>query len=301
MPIRNKKQSAVIPSMEIMTQTDLDLPLLRKGKVRDTYVLDDKLLMVATDRLSAFDVVFKEGIPRKGEVLNRLSAFWFGKTEKIIKNHFVSLELPKKLPAYLKGRSMIVERCKPLPIECVVRGHITGSAWKEYEKKGTVCGITLPSGLHNGSELPNPIFTPSTKAEKGHDENIDEKAAKKLVGADTFEAVKQKAVELYDFAEGFARERGLVLADTKFEFGLDKDGKVMLIDEALTPDSSRYWLEDKYEQGILESLDKQYVRNYLERIGWNKSPPPPPLPADVVKNTTERYLQAYAMLTGKKL
>ncbi len=287
--------------METITETKLDLPLLRKGKVRDTYILDDKLLMVATDRLSAFDVVFKEGVPRKGEVLNQLSAFWFGKTASVIKNHFVSLTLPKRLPAYLKGRSMIVERCKPLPIECVVRGHITGSALKEYQKKQSVCGIHLPTGLKDGDELPEAIFTPSTKAEKGHDENITEEQAKKLVGAGIYDTVKEKAIELYDLADSHARECGLVLADTKFEFGLDKDGKVMLIDEALTPDSSRYWLEEKYDVGILESLDKQYVRNYLESIKWNKSPPPPALPPEVIKNTTERYLQAYEMLTGRSL
>jgi phosphoribosylaminoimidazole-succinocarboxamide synthase len=287
--------------METITETKLGLPLLKKGKVRDTYALDDKLLMVATDRLSAFDVVFKEGVPRKGEVLNQLSAFWFGKTRDVIKNHFVSLTLPKNLPAYLKGRSMIVEKCKPLPIECVVRGHITGSALKEYQEKQSVCGIHLPAGLKDGDELSQAIFTPSTKAEKGHDENITEEQAKKLVGAGIYETVKEKAIELYDLADAHARGCGLVLADTKFEFGLDKDGKVMLIDEALTPDSSRYWLEEKYDVGILESLDKQYVRNYLEGIKWNKSPPPPPLPPDVIKNTTERYLQAYEMLTGKKL
>ncbi len=292
---------ALFRFMETITETKLDLPLLKKGKVRDTYVLDDKLLMVATDRLSAFDVVFKEGVPRKGEVLNQLSAFWFGKTADVIKNHFVSLSLPNKLPAYLKGRSMVVEKCKPLPIECVVRGHITGSALKEYQKKQSVCGIHLPAGLKDGDELPAAIFTPSTKAERGHDENITEEQAKKLVGAGIYETVKEKAIELYDFADAHARGCGLVLADTKFEFGLDKDGKVMLIDEALTPDSSRYWLEEKYDVGILESLDKQYVRNYLESIKWNKSPPPPTLPPDVIKNTTERYLQAYEMLTGKKL
>jgi phosphoribosylaminoimidazole-succinocarboxamide synthase len=183
----------------------------------------------------------------------------------------------------------------------VVRGHITGSALKEYMKKQSVCGIHLPAGLKDGDELPEAILTPSTKAEKGHDENISTEQAAKLVGRDVFETVKEKAVELYDFADAHARSVGLVLADTKFEFGLDKDGKVILIDEALTPDSSRYWLEEKYDVGVLESLDKQYVRNYLEKIGWNKSPPPPPLPADVIKSTSERYLQAYAMLTGKEL
>lgn len=287
--------------MEPITETKLDLPLVRKGKVRDTYALDDKLLMVATDRLSAFDVVFREGIPKKGEVLNKLSAFWFGKTKKVIDSHFLSLKLPKGLPPYLKGRSMLVERCGPVPLECVVRGHITGSAWKEYQKSGTVCGIKLPAGLHDGSELPNPIFTPSTKAEVGHDQNITEEEAMKLVGEEVYATVKQKSVQLYDFAEAFAREHGLVLADTKFEFGISSKGKVVLIDEALTPDSSRYWLEDKYEMGVLESLDKQYVRNYLEGTGWDKSPPPPPLPKDIIGKTTERYLMAYKMLTGKDI
>ncbi len=288
-------------SMETIRETSLDLPLLRRGKVRDTYELGEKLLMVATDRLSAFDVVFNEPIPRKGEVLTKLSAFWFGKTKGIIRNHMVSMTVPAKLPAYLKGRSMVVERCKPLPLECVVRGHVTGSAWKEYQKSGTVCGIKLPAGLHDGSELPEAVFTPSTKAEKGHDENISEEAARKIAGKDVYELVKEKSVELYDFADAYARERGLVLADTKFEFGLDAKGEVILIDEALTPDSSRYWLEDKYELGMLESLDKQYVRNYLEKTGWDKSPPPPALPKEIIAKTTERYLQAYEMLTGKKL
>jgi phosphoribosylaminoimidazole-succinocarboxamide synthase len=287
--------------MEPITQTSLDLPLVRKGKVRDTYALDGKLLMVSTDRLSAFDVVFNDGIPRKGEVLNQLSIFWFGKTKKIIGNHFVSEKLPKGLPPYLKGRSMVVKKCKPVLLECVVRGHITGSAWKEYQKSGSVCGIKLPGGLHDGSELPNPIFTPSTKAEKGHDENITEAQARKMVGSGTYETIKQKSIELYDFAGSHAREHGLVLADTKFEFGKDEKGRIILIDEAFTPDSSRYWLEDKYEVGILESLDKQFVRNYLETTGWNKSPPPPPLPKDVIEKTTERYIMAYKMLTGKSL
>ncbi len=288
--------------METIRETSLELPLLRKGKVRDTYELSGKeLLMVATDRLSAFDVVFDEPIPRKGEVLTKLSAFWFGKTKGIIRNHMKSMTIPAKLPGFLKGRSMVVEKCEPIPMECVVRGHVTGSAWKEYQKSGSVCGIKLPAGLHDGSELPYAIFTPSTKAVKGHDENMTEAAAQKLVGKDLYEEVKEKSVELYDFADSFARERGLVLADTKFEFGRDAKGKVILIDEALTPDSSRYWLEDKYELGILESLDKQYVRDYLEGTGWNKTPPPPKLPGEVIAKTTERYLQAYGMLTGKEL
>jgi phosphoribosylaminoimidazole-succinocarboxamide synthase len=287
--------------MDAVAETKLDLPLLRKGKVRDTYELGDgRLLMVATDRLSAFDVVFREPIPRKGEVLTGLSAFWFGKTKGIIRNHMAGMTVPKGLPPYLKGRSMVVEKCKPVLLECVVRGHITGSAWKEYRKSGTVCGIRLPSGLHDGSELPNAIFTPSTKAEKGHDENITEEQAEKIAGKDVYRTVREKSIELYDSADAYAREHGLVLADTKFEFGIDSGGKVILIDEALTPDSSRYWLEEKYDVGVLESLDKQYVRDYLETTGWDKSPPPPKLPAEVIAKTTERYLLAHRMLTGKE-
>ena len=292
--------------MQTITKTELDLPLVRKGKVRDTYVLDDNLLMIATDRLSAFDVVFNEGVPHKGEVLNQLSIFWFQKTKHIIENHFLSQ--PENRPirdlpyfASYVGMSMIVKKCKTIPIECVVRGHITGSAWKEYQKHGTVCGIKLPSGLHDGNELPQAIFTPSTKAEKGHDENITEDQARELVGKETYEVIKEKSIMLYDFAKAYARERGLVLADTKFEFGTDKDGKIILIDEALTPDSSRYWIEERYDVGILDSLDKQYVRNYLETTNWNKSPPPPALPEDVVQKTSERYLLAYKILTGKDL
>jgi phosphoribosylaminoimidazole-succinocarboxamide synthase len=306
--------------MEPITATNLGLPLLRKGKVRDTYVLGDRLLMIATDRLSAFDVVFNEGIPRKGEVLCQLSKFWFGKTKRIIDNHYLSDAVPKAppglpagLPSWLRGRSMQVCRAEPLKLECVVRGYLTGSAWKEYQQKGSVCGIALPAGLKNGSELPEPIFTPSTKADVGHDENVDEDAGRRIVGAESFAFVREKALSLYDFAKSHALRSGLVLADTKFEFGYRTGGtvgragsgtagrEIILIDEALTPDSSRYWLKEKYEAGLLESLDKQFVRDYLEQTGWNKSPPPPPLPADVIEKTTERYLQAYRMLTGKAL
>ncbi len=291
-------------SMETITSTDLDLKLLRRGKVRDTYVFGNQLLMVATDRLSAFDVVFREGIPRKGEVLNKLSIFWFMKTMKIIDNHFITDAVPEGLPSYLQRRTMIVRRSEPVKLECVVRGYITGSAWKEYQQGGTVCGIELPEGLKNGSELPEPIFTPSTKAEKGHDENIDEDGARKIVGDETYEFVKKKSIELYLAGKEHALGCGLVLADTKFEFGhYENMGKksIILIDEAMTPDSSRYWLKEDYDKGRLESLDKQFVRDYLERIGWNKSPPPPNLPQDVIAKTSERYLQAYRMLTGKSL
>jgi phosphoribosylaminoimidazole-succinocarboxamide synthase len=286
--------------MDTVTETELELELVKKGKVRDTYAFDDKLIMVATDRLSAFDVVFKEGIPRKGEVLTGLSVFWFSTTSHIIKNHFISSDLPDGLPLFLQGRSMVVERCEPLAIECVVRGYLTGSGWKDYQKTGSVCGIKLPEGLKNGSELSEPIFTPATKAETGHDENITAEKAKEIVGEETFEYVKQKSLELYDFAKKHALESGLILVDTKFEFG-KQDDSIILIDEALTPDSSRYWIKEKYDQGVLESLDKQFVRNYLEESNWDKNPPPPALPEEIVKKTTERYLQAFMMLTGKEL
>ena len=286
--------------MGIITETNLDLTLIRKGKVRDTYELGDELLMVATDRMSAFDVVFNEGIPRKGEVLNNLSAFWFEQTNDIIENHFVSTDMPEGLPAYLQGRSMIVKSCGPIMLECVVRGYITGSAWKEYQMHGTVCGIELPPGLEHGSELPEPLFTPSTKAEVGHDQNVTEEHAAQIIGKDIYETVKKKSLELYKFGKKHALEHGLVLADTKFEFG-EHDGHVILIDEALTPDSSRYWLKEKYDIGVLESVDKQYLRDYLEKTGWNKEPPAPELPEDVVSKTSERYLLAYKMLTGKEL
>jgi len=287
--------------MEVMTESSLSIPLVKKGKVRDTYQLDDNLLMVATDRLSAFDVVFNEGIPNKGQVLNTLSTFWFGKTKDIIDNHLISTDLPGDMPKSLKGRSMVVKKAAPIMLECVVRGYLTGSGWKEYQKSGTVCGIKLPEGMKNGDKIENPIFTPSTKAETGHDENITEEKAAEIIGKDTLEYVKGKAIDLYNFGRDFAYDRGLVLADTKFEFGYDSEGKIILIDEALTPDSSRYWLKEDYDKGELLSLDKQYVRDYLEKTEWNKQPPPPPLPPEVVEKTSERYLRAYKMITGEDL
>lgn len=291
--------------MEIITQTVLPLPGFTKGKVRDTYRLDDHLLVVSTDRLSAFDVVFSEGIPHKGAVLNNLSIFWFLQTRDIIKNHFITNAIPANLPEYLQNRSMIVLKAQPILLESVVRGYITGSAWKEYQGSGKVCGIELPKGLKNGDELPYPIFTPSTKANEGHDQNITEEEARKLVGDDTFNTIKQKSLELYNFGKNYARKCGLVLADTKFEFGYySQNGngrQIILIDEVLTPDSSRYWLKEQYDKGVLESLDKQFVRDYLEGIDWNKSPPPPKLPQNVIENTSRRYLQAYRMLAGKEL
>jgi len=281
-------------------ESNIDLPPFRKGKVRDTYEINNNLLMVSTDRLSAFDVVFNEGIPHKGDVLNSLSIFWFSKTTDIIQNHFVTDAIPANLPDYLKGRSMIVSRSKPIMLECVVRGYLTGSGWKEYQKSGTVCGIELPEGLKNGSELSKPIFTPSTKAETGHDENINEEKAREIVGDRVFDTLKKKSLELYDFGKKHAKKHGLILADTKFEFG-HLNENIILIDEILTPDSSRYWIKEKYDEGVLESLDKQFVRNYLEKTGWDKNPPPPALPQDVIENTSKRYLMAYKMLTGEDL
>lgn len=286
--------------MEILTETRLSLPLVKKGKVRDTYQLGDNLLMISTDRLSAFDVVFKEGIPNKGNVLNTLSAFWFEKTKKIMKNHLISTDIPNNLPAYLKDRSMIVKNAKPLKLECVVRGYLTGSAWKDYQKTGSVCGISLEKGLHDGSMLKEPIFTPSTKADIGHDMNVSAEEGERIVGRDTFEFIRKKTIEIYKFGRDYALKKGLVLADTKFEFGYYGD-EIILIDEAMTSDSSRYWVKEEYDKGKLVSLDKQFVRDYLEKIGWNKQPPPPPLPADVIQKTSERYLQAYRMLSGKEL
>ncbi len=290
--------------MEVLTSTSINLPLFRKGKVRDSYELGNDLLMIATDRLSAFDVVFNQGIPHKGEILNKISIFWFNKTKKIIDNHFLTDQMPDHIPSELSGRSMIVKKTAPLPLECVVRGYITGSAWKEYQQKGTVCGIKLPPGLKNGSKLPKPIFTPSTKAEMGkHDENINEPEAEKIVGKDAHEKIKISSLALYEFAHDYVEKRGLVLADTKFEFGYltNSDGQkeIILIDEALTPDSSRYWLKEKYDLGVLESLDKQFVRDYLEKLGWDKSPPPPTLPKEIIEKTSKRYQEAFEMITKK--
>lgn len=290
--------------METLTLVDLNLPLVRRGKVRDSFLLNDSILMVATDRLSAFDVVFSEGIPQKGAVLTQLSKFWFEKTSHLIPNHVVSLDLPSNLPKNLIGRSMIVKKAIPLRLECVVRGYITGGGFNEYKKTGSISGVSLPSGLKNGDKLSEPIFTPTTKADQGHDQGVTPGQAINLVGDRTFEFIKKKSIELYQFAHDYALRQGLVLADTKFEFGYLKEGhheRIILIDEALTPDSSRYWIKEKYEKGILESLDKQYVRDYLESINWNKLPPSPILPDQVIQKTSERYLQAYEILTGLKI
>jgi phosphoribosylaminoimidazole-succinocarboxamide synthase len=288
----------------------LDLPGVRKlksGKVREVFDLNDRLLFVATDRISAFDCIMPNGIPRKGEVLTQISYFWFAQTEAFQPNHLLSHgddPLPANLQTYaaqLARRSMIVKKAQPLAIECVVRGYLAGSGWKEYREHQTVCGIKLPPGLVESSELPTPIFTPATKAESGHDENISFAQAAQIVGADVAEQVRTASVKLYRFARDYARRRGIIIADTKFEFGL-LDGKLMLIDEVLTPDSSRFWPADQYQPGKAQpSFDKQFVRDYLETLDWDKTPPAPALPPEVVARTQAKYLDAYERLTGSKL
>jgi len=287
---------------DVITKTELGLKPFSRGKVRDTYVLgDDRLLMVASDRLSAFDVVFPDGIEKKGRVLTQMSLFWFERLKGIVDNHLISAAVPSGLPSYLEGRCMVVKRVKIIPLECVVRGYMAGSGWKDYQKTGAICGIALPSGLKNASKLPRPIFTPSTKAEKGHDENIGEEAARKAVGDETFEKVRSLSLKIYTAAADYAKTRGIILADTKFEFGIDERGEVILADEALTPDSSRYWPASSYGEGISPpSYDKQFVRDYLETTGWDKKPPAPRLPSDVMKKTTEKYVECFERLTGKK-
>lgn len=288
----------------------LDLPGIRKlksGKVREVFDLGDRLLFVATDRISAFDCIMPNGIPRKGEILTQISYFWFNQTAAFQPNHLLSQAddpLPPALQpfaAQLGRRCMIVKKAKPLAIECVVRGYLAGSGWKEYRERQTVCGIKLPAGLQESAELPEPIFTPATKAESGHDENISFAEAAKLVGADIAEQARAASMKIYKFAREYARERGIIIADTKFEFGLF-EGKLLLIDEVLTPDSSRFWPADQYQPGRGQpSFDKQFVRDYLETLAWNKLPPAPELPAEVVAKTQAKYLDAYARLTGKAL
>jgi phosphoribosylaminoimidazole-succinocarboxamide synthase len=292
------------------TVLQLDLPGVKKlksGKVREVFDLGDKLLFVASDRISAFDVIMPNGIPRKGEVLTQISYFWFAQTESFQPNHLLSRAnepLPENLKPFadkIARRSMIVKKAQPLAIECVVRGYLVGSGWKEYQKSQTVCGIKLPAGLKESSELPEPIFTPATKAETGHDENISFDEARKIVGDEIAEQARAASLKIYNFARDYARKRGIIIADTKFEFGLF-DGKLILIDEVLTPDSSRFWPADKYQPGRGQpSFDKQFVRDYLETLDWNKTPPGPKLPDDVVAKTSATYLEAYEKLTGKKL
>ena len=293
----------------------LDLPgikKLRSGKVRDIFDLGDALLLVASDRISAFDVIMPNGIPRKGEVLTQISHFWFEKFTALVPNHLLRRAneplgvpalagLPAPQLADLQRRSMIVKKAKPLAIECIVRGYLSGSGWKEYKQSQTVCGIQLPGGLTESAELPEPIFTPSTKAEAGHDENISFEQAQKIVGSDLATQARDLSLKIYKAGRDYARQRGIIIADTKFEFGLS-DGKLILIDEVMTPDSSRFWPADQYQPGRGQpSFDKQFVRDYLETLDWNKTPPGPKLPDDVVAKTSAKYLEAYERLTGKKL
>ena len=283
------------------------LKRLHSGKVRDTYELADELLMVASDRLSAFDVILPDAIPNKGRVLTRLSAFWFDRTGHIVPNHLVSTDLgdlPAELQPHaelLRDRFMIVKRADRIDVECVVRGYVAGSAWAEYEKSGTVCGQQLPGGLRESDRLPEPIFTPATKADEGHDENISIETMEKIVGADVAKRAMELSLALYGFAADYVAGRGLILADTKFEFGFI-DGELRLIDEALTPDSSRYWDFETYEPGrAQESFDKQFVRDWLIGTGWDRNPPAPPLPQEIIAGTTDRYLEAYERITGERL
>ncbi|MEP6637176.1 MAG: phosphoribosylaminoimidazolesuccinocarboxamide synthase [Acidobacteriota bacterium] len=286
-----------------------NLKLLRRGKVRDVYVVDEEsLLIVATDRISAFDCVLPTAIPRKGEVLVALSEFWFKKLGHIIPNHLITTDL-KRMPEVvqkqsgeLRGRSMLVRRAEVFPIECVVRGFLAGSGWKDYLRTGEVCGHKLPPGLQESSELPEPIFTPSTKAEHGHDENISEADVREILGAQTTTLLRDTSLKLYNEARDYARGRGIIIADTKFEFGVNSDGQPMLIDEVLTPDSSRFWPLEVYVPGKSQpSFDKQFVRDYLETLHWDKKPPAPAIPPDVVEATVGRYLEAYRLMTGNNL
>jgi phosphoribosylaminoimidazole-succinocarboxamide synthase len=290
-------------------QTDFsDLHLHASGKVRDVYTLDDKqLLFVATDRISAFDYILATGIPHKGQVLTQLSLFWFDFLADIVPNHLITANVDQFPPAAakyadrLRGRSMLVQRAEMFPVECVVRGYISGSAWKEYKASGSVCGIQLPAGLKESDQLPEPIFTPATKAVTGHDENISFDAMCDIVGVETASHLRDLTLRVYNKAAAYARRRGIIIADTKFEFGRTAKG-ITLADEVLTPDSSRFWPADKYAPGqSQESFDKQYVRDYLEEIHWNKQPPAPALPVEVARRTSEKYLEAYVQLTGHKL
>lgn len=297
------------------TLLQLELPGVRKlksGKVREIFDLGDAFLFVASDRISAFDCVMPNGIPRKGEVLTQISHFWFDRTESLVPNHRLVKAgesfsvpalagLPHDMKTSLAKRAMIVKKAQPLAVECIVRGYLAGSGWKEYKKSQTVCGSPLPAGLRESSELPEPIFTPSTKAESGHDENISFNEAQRILGEDIANQARDLSLKIYKFARDYARQRGIIIADTKFEFGLHA-GKLILIDEVLTPDSSRFWPADQYAPGTGQpSFDKQFVRDYLETLDWDKTPPAPALPPEVVAKTQAKYLEAYEKLTGRTL
>ena len=288
----------------VLTTSLSHYPLVRRGKVRELYDLGEHLLMVATDRISAFDVIMNEPIPGKGAVLTSVSVYWFDVLKDIIPNHLVSTDvdtipnLSDEERTMLGGRSMIVRKTTPLTVECVVRGYLAGSGWKEYQKQGTVCGIPLPEGLQLSSQLPQPLFTPSTKAEEGHDENITFAQCEEILGADLAAKVRDTSLALYERGRDTVAPKGIILADTKFEFGIDDNGDLILIDEALTPDSSRYWLTESYEPGkAQENFDKQILRDWLETCDWDKQPPPPTLPPDVIAATQAKYEEALRRVT----
>jgi phosphoribosylaminoimidazole-succinocarboxamide synthase len=291
---------------ETLRVTELkEARLFKRGKVRDVYDLKDKLLVVSTDRISCFDVVLPTCIPHKGEILTQLSLFWFGFTKDIIPNHFISADIgdyPKELRAHgemLKGRSMLVKKAKTVPVECVVRGYLSGSGWKEYKDRQSICGVKLPKGLRESDKLPEAIFTPSTKEDVGHDVNVSQAFVEKELGKDVTEKLKRTSIALYNKASRYAESKGIIIADTKFEFGV-YNGEIILIDEILTPDSSRFWPKDGYRPGGPQpSFDKQFVRDYLETLDWDKTPPGPELPESVVEKTSEKYKQALIILTGK--
>jgi len=291
----------------ILTTEIPELKLSQRGKVRDIYDLGDKLLIVATDRVSAFDSVLPTGIPMKGNVLTALSAFWFDYTKDIVGNHLITTDagefpgVPEGYRGILDGRSMLVKKADRIDIECVARGYISGSAWAEYQERGSVCGIQMPSGLVESEKLPEPIFTPAIKASSGHDENISEERMKKIVGEELGGQLKEMTLNIYDKARAYAKSKGIIIADTKFEFGL-LDGELILIDEILTPDSSRFWPVDDYSPGRAQkSFDKQFVRDYLVGIKWDKEPPAPELPEDIVMKTRDKYLEAHMLITGRDL
>ncbi|MCK4261791.1 phosphoribosylaminoimidazolesuccinocarboxamide synthase [bacterium] len=292
---------------DVLLKTHLPgVKLFKKGKVRDIYDLDDKLLIIATDRISAFDVVLPNGIPNKGRILTRLSEFWFDFTKEVIGNHIITADagsFPEKLHKYapiLEGRSMLVRKVDTVLVECVVRGYLAGSGWMEYQEKSSICGIKLPPGLRESEKLPEPIFTPATKADSGHDINISEEKMAEMVGPELAQELKTKSLEIYTVASGYAESKGLIISDTKFEFGKCND-EIIIIDELLTPDSSRFWPVEDYEPGRPQkSFDKQFVRDYLETLDWNKTPPAPQLPDETIKKTSEKYTEAYRKLTGRE-
>ncbi|MBN1849373.1 MAG: phosphoribosylaminoimidazolesuccinocarboxamide synthase [Deltaproteobacteria bacterium] len=293
----------------ILFKSDLkDLTLIKRGKVRDVYEVDNKLLIVATDRMSAFDVVMDDPIPDKGKILTAISIFWFEQLAPVVENHIISTNPPeypevcRKYEDQLEGRSMLVKKAKPLPVECIVRGYISGSGWNEYTSNGSICNIPLPKGLKESDKLPESLFTPSTKAEAGiHDENISFEKVIETLGKETAEIVRSLSLRIYEFGRDLAISKGIIIADTKFEFGLD-NGHIILIDEVLTPDSSRFWPMDQYRPGgPQQSFDKQYLRDYLDKLDWPKQPPPPRLPDEIIQKTRERYLEALKRLTGKSL